>query len=148
MLFSLPPGWIFPGKTKVEIWHQGIVFPGHYPQVTVEDLEELWQRSQKGRMHRQAITRWRVWRCCVKVCSPLDLCFLWPPGLETVQNRTTVSNKTCKPINTLGVLLCLLRALRSGFQGQNGTLNFVFFALDISQLAKAMLLMLFLRQQW
>ena len=124
--------WLIPGKTKVEIWHWGIVFPGHYPQVTVEELEELWQRSQKGRMietevHKQAITWWRARRCCVKVCSPFDLCFPRPPGLETVQNRTTVSNKTCKPFNTPGVLLCLLIALRSGFQGQIGTLNVVFF---------------------
>ena len=35
---------------------------------------------------RRTFDGWRALWCCVKVCSPVDMCFFSPLGLETLQN--------------------------------------------------------------
>ena len=61
-------------------------------------------------------------RCCVEVCSPVDLCLLVPPGLEQLQTL----------INTAG---CSVTVDRSIVLGWIHAAMFI-DALDISQVTK------------
>lgn len=73
-------------------------------------------------------------RVLSRVWLPLDMCFPWVAGLQTVQNSTrSVSNKTCLLLNKPSVLFFLCITLRSGFLHQIG-IGF-FSDLDSSQAA-------------
>lgn len=97
VLFGLPPGCVFPGKNEGQITapkearlplckrnRKRHCFPrllslgnGVTTEVNLEPL--LMEEANKASLDGKN-------RCCVKVCSPADLCFLEPPGFELFQN--------------------------------------------------------------
>lgn len=76
---SRDQAWVFPVKMEIELQHKSY----------------LQDYSPRGKRHRAdgrgcdrigGKTRENR-RCCVKVCSPVDTCFLTPPRLETLHTR-------------------------------------------------------------
>ena len=107
MLFRLPPGhekgmkrakeWTSHYFTKSAL--RDIVFPGHYPHVTVEQLEKRWKMHCKKRKwtplmeeakrerERNRGNRHKLeCRCPVKVRFPTDTCSLLPAGLHSIRS--------------------------------------------------------------
>ena len=86
------------GRKHVSSWatktRRGTVFPGHCPEGgnggTTGKLcdEKTLADGGRKKVKRESDgsrgeTGWRALRCCVKVCSPTDVCLLSAPGLET-----------------------------------------------------------------
>lgn len=76
---SRDQAWVFPVKMETEIRHQSYL----------QDYS-LWAKTHRadgrGCDRIRGKTRFNR-RCCVKVCSPVDTCFLSPPRLETLHTR-------------------------------------------------------------
>lgn len=66
----------------------------------------------------QAFARWRELRCCAEICSPVDTCFLLPPGLvditltEMTQNITSTLQAASPPIVRLSLIFTRFHDLR------------------------------------
>ena len=57
--------------------------------------------GDKMRVSRRAFTRWRALRCCVKVCYPVDMCFLLSPETDILSVRSVSNKPACLLIHII-----------------------------------------------
>lgn len=89
--------------------------------VLMEEAKTVRRESDtnrcKTRVSSRAFTH-REHRCRVKICSPVDMCFLSPLGTSGILSTTSVRNKACLP-NTTGGLTPSQSTEISVFSGSN-----------------------------
>ena len=129
LTFGLRPGRIFPERQTEEQRNHGchcttktisfIVFPGHYPQVTAEQLEWLLKlcAAKGGGKEGEDVPNTR---------------FLLPPRRETsIHSTSSVCNRTCPLINKTRCLTLFDSTERR----LSGFLVVFFLSLDSSHVA-------------